>query len=98
MTCRGKAGMHVVGRRGGPGAPYLGPILRGYLAADELILDTERAIWESAFPETDAPLPEHETAVCPRCSNAGVMIRLDECTCCRCQYRWRWPAVEMGLD
>ena len=43
-------------------------------------------------------LPEHETAVCPRCDWAGVMMRRDTCECARCGYAWRWPYPPMGLD
>lgn len=45
-------------------------------------------------------LPIHETAVCPQCRWAGVMIQHDLCTCAGCGYKWRWPlyAGMVGLD
>ncbi len=43
-------------------------------------------------------LPEHETAMCPKCGWAGVTMRGDECDCHQCDYRWRWPFSPMGLD
>lgn len=47
-----------------------------------------------------APLPVHETAVCPQCGWAGVTLRGEEADCHRCDFRWRWPlvAMDMGLD
>lgn len=42
-------------------------------------------------------LPEHETAVCPRCDGTGVMMHRDLCRCAACGYRWRWPAA-VGMD
>lgn len=48
-----------------------------------------------------APLPVHETAMCPRCGWAGVTMRGEECECFAdgCGYRWRWPlTIDLGMD
>lgn len=72
-------------------------------ARDAFEADTERR-WEALLTKIETlrlapePLPEHETAVCPKCGWAGVTMRGEECDCHQCDYRWRWPFSPMGLD
>lgn len=66
-----------------------------------MTVDEEQRLWQHGRPELveDAPLPIHESATCPMCGWAGVVIRGEECLCFGegCGYRWRWP-LTVGLD